>query len=115
MKRSRIGTPDASKVRHDGFQEDGMLKKVTITDARDQLSAHVRSAEHGTPVVITRRGRAVAVIVPTEAFEQLERLGATRSPEGLAGLAGGWEGSEDLVRLLNAHRRSPARPPATFD
>jgi hypothetical protein len=35
MKRSRIGTPDASKVRHDGFQEDGMLKKVTITDARD--------------------------------------------------------------------------------
>ncbi len=110
MTRSRTGTPDASKVRHDGFQEDGMLRKVTITEARDQLSAHVRSAEHGTPVVITRRGRPVAVLVATAEFERLERLRDAGPQAGLAGLAGGWEGSEDLVRELDARRRSPLRP-----
>jgi prevent-host-death family protein len=74
-------------------------KQVTIAEAREQLSAHVRSAENGTPVVITRRGRAVAAIVAAEEFARLERLRAAGPQAGLAGLAGGWEGSEDKVDL----------------
>jgi len=92
-----------------------MAKQVTIADARDQLSAHVRSAEHGTPVVITRRGRAVAVIVAADDYEQLERLRAAGPQAGLAGLAGGWEGAEDLVGELALRRRGPTRRSPTFD
>jgi len=99
-----------SHIRHNGHQEAAMPKQVTIAEARDQLSAHVRSAEHGTPVVITRRGRPVAAIVAAEEFERLERLRAAGPQAGLAGLAGGWEGSEDYVRELDALRRSPPRP-----
>ncbi len=86
-----------------------MAKQVTIAEARDQLSAHVRSAEHGTPVVITRRGRAVAAIVAAEEYQRIERLRAAGPQAGLAGVAGGWEGSEELVRELDARRRSPPR------
>ena len=92
-----------------------MPKHITIAEARDQLSAHVRSAEHGTPVVVTRRGQAVAAIVSAEEFEQLERLRAAGPQAGLACLAGGWEGSEDLVRVLDARRRSPPRPSPIVD
>jgi len=97
-------------IGHNGHQEVAMPKQVTIAEARDQLSAHVRSAEHGTPVVITRRGRAVAAIVAAEEFERLERLRAAGPQAGLAGLAGGWESSEDLVSELDALRRGPPRP-----
>ena len=86
-----------------------MAKQVTITQARDQLSAHVRSAEHGTPVVITRRGRPVAAIVAADDFERLERLRAAGPQAGLAGLAGGWEGSDEFVGGFAARRRSPPR------
>jgi prevent-host-death family protein len=87
-----------------------MVKEVvTIAEARDQLSAHVRSAEHGTPVVITRHGRAVAAIVATADFERLERLRAAGPQAGLAGLAGGWDGAEELVRAAAARRRGPTR------
>ncbi len=92
-----------------------MPKQVTIAAARDQLSAHVRSAEHGTPVIITRRGRAVAVIVSVEEFARLERLRAAGPQAGLAGLAGGWEGSEDLVNELDARDRRPPRPSPSID
>jgi prevent-host-death family protein len=95
---------------HNGYEEADMPKQVTIAEARDQLSAHVRSAEHGTPVVTTRRGRAVAAIVAAEEFERLERLRAAGPQAGLAGLAGGWPGSEDLVSELDALHRSPPRP-----
>ena len=100
---------------HNGHQEADMPTKVTITEARDHLSAHVRSAERGKPVIITRRGRAVAVIVAATEFKQLERLRAAGPHAGLAGLAGGWEGSEDMVRVLDARRRSPARPSPRVD
>lgn len=53
-----------------------MHEQVTIAEARDPLSAHVRSAEHGTPVILTCRGRAVAAIVSAEEFAQHERLRA---------------------------------------
>ena len=88
-----------------------MAKQVTITQARDQLSAHVRSAEHGTPVVITRRGRPVAAIVAADDFERLERLRAAGPQAGLAGLAGGWERTDELVDELATRRRGPARTP----
>jgi prevent-host-death family protein len=87
-----------------------MANEVSVAEARDRLSAHVRSAEHGTPVVITRRGRAVAAIVGVEAYARLELLRVAGPQAGLAGLAGGWEDSEDLVRELDDRRRGQPRP-----
>ncbi len=92
-----------------------MPKQVTITEARDQLSAHIRTAEHGTPVVVTRRGHAVAVIIAAEEFDQLDRLRAVGPRAGLVGLAGGWEGSEELVRVLDARQRTPPRRTSAVD
>jgi prevent-host-death family protein len=119
LRRARLinATPNLSprKDGHHAHQEADMPKKVTITEARDQLSAHIRNAEHGAPVVITRRGRAVAVIVAAEDFDQLERLGAAGPRAGLVGLAGGWKGSDDLVREIDTHHRSPPRHSPSFD
>lgn len=59
--------------------------------------------------MITRHGRPVAALV---AVGELDRLRALRSagPEGgLISVAGGWEGSEELVEILDRHRRSPSR------
>ena len=88
-----------------------MPTQVTIAGAHDQLSAH-HSAGHGAPVVITRRGLAVVAIVSAEAFERLQRLRVAGSQ---AGLAGGWEGSEDLLRELDARHRGPPRPSPAVD
>ena len=60
-------------------------------------------------MVITRRGRAVAVIVAADAYRQLERLRAAGPQAGLAGLAGGWDGADELVRELDDRRRGPSR------
>ena len=86
--------------------EGGIAKQVTITQARDQLSAHVHSTEHGTPVVITRRGHAVAAIVVAADVERLGRLRPAGPQAGLAGLVGGWEG---LVGKLAGRHHGPPR------
>ena len=62
--------------------------------------------------VITRHGKAVAALVPADELRQIERLRAADPKAGLAGLAGGWEGSEDLVDILVSSRRSRPRQAA---
>lgn len=63
--------------------------------------------------MITRHGKPVAALVSAERLGQLERLSAAGPEAGLAGLAGGWEGSEELVEALAASRRSRRRPMPT--
>ncbi len=48
-----------------------MSKTVSIAEAKDQLSKLVHDAESGSPVEITRRGRAVAVLVSHDAYSRL--------------------------------------------
>jgi prevent-host-death family protein len=40
------------------------MKPTSLKDARERLGALVRAAERGESVVITRRGKSVARIVP---------------------------------------------------
>jgi hypothetical protein len=70
----------------------------------------MRKAEAVDPAVITRRGKAVVALVRADRLRQLERLRSASPAAGLANLAGGWRGSEELVRLLAGSRRSKARP-----
>ena len=86
-----------------------MSREVSIAEAKTQLSSWVRAAEHGEAVVITRRGKAVAALVSAEALAQLERLRAAGPQAGLAGLAGGWEGSDLLVAELEGLARTEGR------
>ena len=87
-----------------------MGASMSIADAKAQLASAVRSAEQGHTVIITRRGKAVAALVPAEDVAQLERLRAAGPRAGLAGIAGGWEGSDELADDVATGRRSPPRP-----
>jgi prevent-host-death family protein len=81
-----------------------MTRKLAAAQVRSQFADCLRRAEGGEPVVITRRGKAVAVLVAMDRMA-LPRRRSPRSRVGLAGLAGGWKGSEDLVRALPKVRR----------
>ncbi len=82
-----------------------MAKSLSVAEVKATLSERVRDAENGQTVVITRHGRAVAALVPVEDLEHLARLRAARPEGGLASLAGGWEESDELVRILDSSPR----------
>ena len=86
-----------------------MTRMVTTSDAKARLSEWINVAANGQPVVITRHGKAVVAMVPIDDLEQLNRLRAAGPEAGLLSLAGGWEGSGDLVDGLDAMRRTPPR------
>lgn len=92
-----------------------MSKEVSIAEAKKGFSAWVRTVEHGASVVITRRGKAVAALVGIEEFEQLLRLRAAGPDAGLAGLVGGWEGSDEWVEQVLQHERTQGRQPPDLD
>ena len=86
-----------------------MTKQIGVADAKRTFSTWVRQAEHGDAIVITRRGRPVAALISAEDLAQLQRLRAAGPDAGLAGLAGGWKGSDDLARRTLEHRRGEVR------
>jgi prevent-host-death family protein len=47
------------------------LPQYSIAQARDRLTQLVHTAEQGTPIEITRRGKRVAVILSVEEFDRL--------------------------------------------
>lgn len=50
---------------------DVVSKRYSIADARTSLAAIVDKAEAGQKVELTRRGRAVAVVISLREFERL--------------------------------------------
>lgn len=92
-----------------------MTKTVPIAEAKATLSRWIRTVEQGEPVVITRHGRPVAALVPAEDVERLERLRAAGPEAGLVGLAGGWEGTDELVRRIEELARRGRRSVAPLD
>jgi prevent-host-death family protein len=55
------------------------MKVASVADVKAKLSAYLDECEKG-PVVITRNGKAVAVLVAPADDEDLERLVLSRSP-----------------------------------
>ena len=86
-----------------------MATMVTAARAKAEFAEYVRKAEAGQPVLITRHGKPVVALVPADELAHLERLRSAGPGSGLAGLAGGWPGSEELVALLAENRRSRSR------
>ncbi len=84
-----------------------MARRVSVAEAKTQLSSCIRAAEAGHPVVITRHGKAVVAIVSAADLTQLDRLRAAGPAGGLASLDGGWPGSDQLAELaVGARGRS---------
>jgi prevent-host-death family protein len=86
-----------------------------VAKAKATLSEQIREVERGSPVLITRHGKAVAALVRPEDVETLRRLRAAGPEGGLASIAAGWEGSEDLVRVLETSPRIGQRDVANLD
>ena len=84
-------------------------KRVSLAEAKAHFSDFVRKAEAGHPVWITRHGKSVAALVAAPELERLERLRAAGPEGGLASIAGGWKGSEELAELVARSRRSRPR------
>ena len=82
-----------------------MIKQISLAEAKATLSECIRDAESGKAVLITRHGKPVAALVRTKDLENLERLKKAGPEGGLASLAGGWEESEELVRILDESSR----------
>jgi len=95
------------------------MKTATITDAKNRLSALIDVVKGGETVVITDRGRAVAMIGPvastpdpTGRLERLQRAGlvdvATGAPpvELLRTAPPALRGSASAVDMLLDERRS---------
>ena len=51
-----------------------MVGSYSIAEAKDRLPKLVHEAESGRPVEITRRGRRVAVLLSTDAYERLAEI-----------------------------------------
>jgi prevent-host-death family protein len=86
-----------------------VARSLPAARAKAEFAECVRRAEAGDAIVITRHGRPVAALVAAEGLKQLERLRAAGPQAGLAGLAGGWKGSAQLVKVLARSRRSKGR------
>ncbi len=86
-----------------------MSKSVSVAEVKAHFAEWVRVVEAGEAVVITRNGKPVVGLVSATELEQLARLNAAGPEQGLAGLAGGWEGSEDLVEEAGRARRTGPR------
>lgn len=85
------------------------IHPVSLVEAKTRFSECVREAEAGGVVLIRRHGKAVAAVVSAEDVERLRRLRAAGPEGGLASLAGGWPGSDELVRKVRKLRRSKPR------
>jgi prevent-host-death family protein len=86
-----------------------MNKNVSIAEAKATFSECLRHVESGAAVRITRRGKVVAALVCPDELEHLERLKKAGPEGGLVSLAGGWEDSEELVKILENSPRSGQR------
>jgi prevent-host-death family protein len=81
-------------------------RTLSVAQAKATFAACVRWAEDGEPVIISRHGKPVAALVQVGDVERLKQLRAAGPEGGLASLAGGWKGSEELVRLVKGRRRT---------
>ena len=92
-----------------------MDKSISVAEAKATLSECIRQVESGSPVLITRHGKPVAALVRPDDLEHLERLRKAGPESGLASIAGGWENSEELAKILDGSPRHGRRDIANLD
>ncbi len=88
---------------------------MTLVEAKANFSEAVRTAERGEPVFITRHGKPVVALVDASEVIRLKALQAAGPKAGLASIAGGWEGSEELADILSRRQRISRRRGVQLD
>jgi len=92
-----------------------MSRNLSIVEAKTHFSDCIREVEQGGAVLITRHGKVVAALVPADILGHVERLKKAGPQGGLASVAGGWKGSEELVYLLARSKRTKTREHPVLD
>ena len=82
-----------------------MNKEISLTEAKATLSECIRDVESGKMVLIKRHGKPVAALVQPQDLDNLVRLRKAGPEGGLSSVSGGWEGSDELVRILDESKR----------
>ncbi len=67
------------------------MKIAPLADVKARLSAYVSECETDGPVIITRNGKPVAVLLAAQDEEELERLILAHSPRFQAFLDKSWK------------------------
>jgi antitoxin (DNA-binding transcriptional repressor) of toxin-antitoxin stability system len=92
-----------------------MTRQVTLAQIEEDVAACLRSAEGGDTVLVTRNGKPVVAMISAGQTETSDRRQSAPGRRGLAALAGGWEGSDELVERIAESRRTPGRPLVELD
>ena len=92
-----------------------MSKYLSIEEVKAALPECIREVGQGEPLLITSEGRPVAALVRPEDLEQLACLRKAGAKAGLSSLAGGWDGSDELVHHLETSSRIGRREVADLD
>lgn len=80
------------------------MKTVSITEAKTHLSALLDEVALGETIIITRRGLAVAWLVPPEAPDRESAVAAANTLRVLRKRIG-WATAEDILQLRDEGRR----------
>ena len=88
-----------------------MSRTLSAAEAKAHLAQALRDVESGETVTITRYGRPVAILVPSQWADQLERLRAAGAESGLGGLIGRYSDGDELADALEqvVATRTPGR------
>jgi prevent-host-death family protein len=76
------------------------MKIASVADVKARLSAYLKETETG-PVVITRNGKAVALLVAVQDDAELEDLLLAHSPRLRKLLEAGWQQIQDGKGIPN--------------
>jgi prevent-host-death family protein len=90
-------------------------KALSVAEAKATLSDAIREVEAGSTVVITRHGKPVVALVRVEDLSAIERLRSAGPEKGLASIAGGWKGSNELVEAIESNPRRGRRQAPTLE
>lgn len=72
-----------------------LSQTVSVAEAKAHISELIAKSQHGnTRVIITRRNKPVAALVN---LEDLERIQQHENKQGLAAIAGQWEGFDEVA------------------
>jgi prevent-host-death family protein len=90
-----------------------MTRIAPLADVKARLSAYIEESQTEGPVVITRNGRAVAVLVSPVDDDDVESLVLARSrrPKTSQKVTGKYRGRRRALRQRILERRIKAAPP----
>jgi prevent-host-death family protein len=94
------------------------MKIAPLADVKARLSAYIDQCETDGPIIITRNGKSVAVLLAPDDDEDLERLTLSRSPQFRAILeksrksfeAGKGISHKEFWKMVAEQAKEPGKP-----